>query len=407
MKYVIFLADGMADTPNAGLNNKTPLDVARHPNLDRLARCGYFGLAKTVPDGMPAGSDTANLSVFGYDPQTCYSGRSPLEAVSMGIELEDTDVTYRCNLVTLSDAADIEDAVMMDYSAGEIDSQSASELIEWAQQEIAHLGVRLYPGVSYRNCLLIPNGQTGGNQTPPHDLSLKPVRGKLPTGANSELLRSISEWSYRELKSHPINRWREKYNKPQANCLWFWGEGTKPDMESYSSRFGIDRGAVISAVDLIQGIGKCAGLEVIKVPGATGNYTTDFTAKGQAAIDAFEQGAEFVYIHVEAPDECGHHGQTTEKVWSIEQIDEKVIGPVLRYLEESGEPFAALAMPDHPTPRDIRTHSPEPVPFALYFSDGRLGQSGVESYTEAAAAASGVFEPHAYRLMERMTGKIR
>ena len=405
MKYVIFLADGMADTPNAALHNKTPLETAVHPNLDRLAREGYFGLAKTVPDGMPAGSDTANLSVFGYDPTVCYSGRSPLEAVSMGITLADTDVTYRCNLVTLSDAANIEDAVMMDYSAGEIDSDSARELIEWAQQELAHLGVRLYPGVSYRNCLLVPNVDRGGEQTPPHDLSLKPVRGKLPAGANSELLRRISEWSYRELKNHPINRWRAKYNKPVANCMWFWGEGTKPDMQTYRDKFGIERGAVISAVDLIQGIGKCAGLDVIKVEGATGNYTTDFAAKGKAAIDAFKNGAEFVYIHVEAPDECGHHGQVKEKVWSIEQIDEKVIAPVLEYLDSAGEPYAALAMPDHPTPLDIRTHSPEPVPFALYFSDGRLGASGAECYTEAAAAATGVFEAKAHRLMQIMCSK--
>ncbi|MBQ2865785.1 MAG: cofactor-independent phosphoglycerate mutase [Clostridia bacterium] len=406
MKYVIFLADGMADLPLSELDDHTPLEAANHPALDRLARNGVFGLARTVPDGMPAGSDTANLSVFGYDPTVCYSGRSPLEAVSMGIDLKPTDVTYRCNLVTLSDAENIEDAVMMDYSAGEIDSHSARELIEWVQQELECEGVRLYPGVSYRNCLLIPNGELGGEQTPPHDLSLKPVRGKLPKGANSDVLRRISKWSYSQLKNHPINRWRAKYNKPLANCLWFWGEGVRPDMETYSRKFGIQKGAVISAVDLIQGIGKCAGLDVIKVDGATGNYTTDFAAKGRAAIDAFKNGAEFVYIHIEAPDECGHHGQVTEKVWSIEQIDEKIVAPVLEYLDTAGETYAALAMPDHPTPICIRTHSPEPVPFALYFSDGRCAPSGAESYSEKNAAQTGVFEPCAHRLMEKMTKKI-
>ena len=406
MKYVVFLADGMADTPNAALNNKTPLEAADHPQLDRLAREGIFGLAKTVPDGMPAGSDTANLSVFGYDPTACYSGRSPLEAVSMGIELTDTDVTYRCNLVTLSDGDNIEDAVMLDYSAGEIDSDSARELIEWTQQEMQKFGVRLYPGVSYRNCLLIPNGERGGEQTPPHDLTLKPVRGKLPTGANSELLRAISRWSYSVLKNHPINIERAKNNKPIANCMWFWGEGTRPDMQTYRDKFGIERGAVISAVDLIQGIGKCAGLDVIKVEGATGNYTTDFAAKGRAAIDAFKNGAEFVYIHIEAPDECGHHGQVKEKVWSIEQIDQKVIAPVLEYLDTAGESYAVLAMPDHPTPLDIRTHSPEPVPFALYFSDGRHTPSGAARYTEATAAATGVMEANAHKLMQIMANKI-
>ena len=405
MKYVVFLADGMADLPNKELNNKTPLDIALHPAMDRMARDGYFGLAKTVPDNMPAGSDTANLSVFGYDPAACYTGRSPLEAVSLGIELCDTDVTYRCNLITLSEEENIEDAIMLDYSAGEIDSQSAKELIDCARQEFEKLGIKLYPGVSYRNCLLVPNGETGGDQTPPHDLSGKSIKGKLPKGANSELLRKISEWSYSELKKHPINRWRAKYNKPVANCLWFWGEGVKPSIETYASKFGIEKGAVISAVDLIQGIGKCAGLDIVKVEGATGNYTTDFAAKGRAAIDALRDGAEFVYIHVEAPDECGHHGQYDEKIWSIEQIDQKVIAPVLEYLDSCNEPYAALVMPDHPTPLSIKTHTADPVPFALYFSDGRLGASQAESFTEFNAKQTGVFESRAHRLMHIMTGK--
>lgn len=405
MKYVVFLGDGMADRPCPWLDNKTPLEASCHPALDRMAKNGLFGLAKTVPDGMPAGSDTANLSVFGYDPRVCYTGRSPLEAVSMGIELGSNDVAYRCNLVTLSEADDIENATMLDYSAGEIDSQSAAQLIEEAQQRFGSQTVQLYSGVSYRNCLVLRGAESGGVQIPPHDLTGKPVKNMLPTGANAELLGEISRWAYSELKKHPINLWRAKHNKPMANCLWFWGEGRKPSLDSYKDRFGINRGAVISAVDLIQGIGRCAGLDIIKVPGATGNYTTDFEAKGRAAIDAFKQGADFVYIHVEAPDECGHHGQTDEKVWSIGQIDQKIVAPVLAYLDSCGEDYAALAMPDHPTPLSIKTHTADPVPFALYFSDGRMGASNAPSYTEADAAQTGVFVDQAHTLMHLMTGK--
>lgn len=403
MKYVVFLADGMADKPYDKLDGKTPLEIAKHPNLDRLAKDGYFGLAKTVPDKMPPGSDTANLSVFGYDPEIYYSGRSPLEAASLGIELNPQDVTYRCNTVTLSDADSLEDAVMMDYSAGEIESDLSKQLIETAAKQFGSEALELYNGVYYRHCMVLRNAESGGDQTPPHDITKKPVRDYLPKGINSEKLLEIMKWSYKELKNHPVNIELANNGKKVANCLWFWGEGRKPALTPYREKFGINKGAVISAVDLIQGIGKCAGLEIIKVKGATGNFNTDFSAKAQAAIDAFKNGTEFVYIHMEAPDECGHHCQVKEKIWSIEQIDKLVVGPVMEYLENCGEEFAALAMPDHPTPLEIMTHTADPVPFALYFSDGRLKSSNAAGYTEAYAEKTGVYVPKACNLMEMMT----
>ena len=405
MKYVIFLADGMADRPYDKLGGKTPLEVAKHPNLDKLAYEGYFGLAKTVPDKMPPGSDTANLSVFGYDPEIYYSGRSPLEAASLGIELNPEDVTYRCNTVTLSEADCLEDAVMVDYSAGEIESELSKELIAAAQAKFGSEALELYNGVYYRHCMVLRNSESGGEQTPPHDITNRPVKEYLPKGVNSEKLLEIMKWSYKELKNHPVNIEKVKRGERPANCLWFWGEGRKPALTPYSEKFGIKKGAVISAVDLIQGIGKCAGLEIIRVKGATGNFNTDFSAKAQAAIDAFKNGAEFVYIHMEAPDECGHHCQVKEKVWSIEQIDEKVVAPVMEYLKSCGEDFAALAMPDHPTPLEIMTHTSDPVPFALYFSDGRINASNAETYTESNAEKTGVFIPKACTLMEMMTAK--
>jgi len=403
MKYVVFLGDGMADRPFAGLDNKTPLEVAEHPSMDEIANKGMCGLMKTVPDGMPAGSDTANLSVFGYDPKVYYTGRSPLEAASLGIELAPEDVTYRCNLVTLSRADNIEDATMIDYSAGEIDSESGKKIIEAMQEKFGSESLQLFPGVSYRNCLVLRNAEDGGDQTPPHDITGKPVKECLPKGTNSEKLLEIMKWSYEVLKDHPVNLERAAKGENTANCLWFWGEGRKPALTPYKEKFGINRGAVISAVDLIQGIGKCAGLEVIRVPNTTGTYTTDFAAKGRAAIEAFKSGVEFIYIHMEAPDECGHHRQVKEKIYSIEQIDQKVMKPVLDYLKTCGEDYAVLLCPDHPTPLEIMTHTPDPVPFALYYSDGRVQASNVSRYTEADAESTGVYIDKACTVMEMMT----
>ena len=400
MKSIVFLGDGMADEPFAPLEGHTPLDVANHPNMDYMASHGRFGLARTVPLGMPPGSDTANLSVFGYDPKIYYSGRSPLEAASMGIPLQGEDVTYRCNLVTLSEAASLEDATMVDYSSGEITSAESAELIAFLKPHLEAAGRELYAGISYRHCLVLRSAADGTELTPPHDISGKPIRDHLPGGTNGELLLSLIRRSYELLRDHPVNKARVARGLNPATACWFWGEGRKPALTSFKEKFGVERGAVISAVDLVQGIGVCAGLECIRIPTATGNYHTDFAAKGRAAIEAFRSGCEFVYIHVEAPDECGHHGETKEKIFSIEQIDEKIMGPVLEYLRSTGEPWSALVMPDHPTPLQKLTHTPTPVPFALLRSDDE--RSGDRRYNEAAAAETGLFVDPACQLMEHL-----
>ena len=399
MKFAVILGDGMADWPVEELGGRTPLEAAHHPMMDQLASDGEFGLVKTVPDGMKPGSDTANLSVFGYDPKRYYSGRSPLEAASLGIPLVESDVTYRCNLVTLSDAADIADTTMMDYSAGEISTEEARELILYLDERLASEGVRLYPGFSYRHCLVLNRAETGAELTPPHDFSGKPVEGKLPQGDNAQLLMRWMKEAFLLLKDHPINVSRVAAGKNPANAIWFWGEGRKPALTPFLKKTGL-KGAVISAVDLIQGIGKCAEMEVVKVDGATGTYETNFTGKAAAAIDVLARGADYVYVHIEAADECGHHGQLKEKIYSIEQIDAKVLKPIYDYLESTGEDYVILVLPDHPTPLKIRTHSAEPVPFALYRKGDAAGKP--LRYTENDAKITGVYVDAGHRLVDRM-----
>ncbi len=399
MKLAVILGDGMADWPVDALGGRTPLEAANHPFMDQFARDGAFGLVKTVPDGMSPGSDTANLSVFGYDPKRYYSGRSPLEAASLGIDLADTDVTYRCNLVTLSGEGNIAEATMLDYSAGEISTEEAKTLIQFLEQKLGSEGVRLYPGFSYRHCLVLNEAETGAKLTPPHDISGKPVDGRLPEGTNAALLMRWMETAYALLREHPVNRARVAAGKNPANAIWFWGEGRRPSLTPFYDKTGL-HGAVISAVDLIQGIGRCAGMEVVKVEGATGTYETNFAGKAAAAIDALSRGADYVYVHIEAADECGHHGQVKEKVYSIEQIDAQVIGPVLAYLEGCGEDYTILVLPDHPTPIKTRTHSAEPVPFALYQNGDHAGRS--LRFTESDAKTTGLYEDAGHRLIERM-----
>jgi 2,3-bisphosphoglycerate-independent phosphoglycerate mutase len=399
MKYAVILGDGMADWPVEELGGKTPLEAAKHPAMDKLSQAGTFGLVKTIPDGMKPGSDTANLAVFGYDPRKYYTGRSPLEAMSLGIDLEQSDVAYRCNLVTLSGGNSLAETVMTDYSAGEISTEEAAELIAYLNEQIQDEGVLLYPGFSYRHCLVLMQGETGAELTPPHDFSGQSVEGKLPQGINATLLLRWMERAYQILGNHPINRARVQTGKNPANAIWFWGEGRRPQLSPFVEKTGLN-GAVISAVDLIQGIGKCAGMEVIKVKGATGTFETNFSGKAQAAIDAFSRGIDYVYIHLEAPDECGHHGQLKEKIFSIEQIDEKVLAPVWEYLEDSGEDYRILLLPDHPTPLKIRTHSAELVPFAL-FRKGDNEQKQVR-YCEKDAAQTGVTLDEGFRLIDRM-----
>ena len=399
MKYAVIIGDAKADWAEEALGGKTPLEAPSHPYMDTNAQDGAFGLVKTVPDGMKPGSDTANLSVFGYDPKQYYSGRSPLEAASLGINLVQTDVTYRCNLVTLSGEPNLSDTTMVDYSAGEISTEEARELILFLNERLLSEGVRLYPGFSYRHCLVLNHAETGAELIPPHDFSGKPVSGRLPSGANETLLMHWMTQANALLKDHPINRARVAAGKNPANAIWFWGEGRKPALTPFLEKTGL-KGAVISAVDLIQGIGRCAEMEVVKVEGATGTYETNFAGKAAAAIDVLSRGADYVYVHIEAADECGHHGQAKEKVYSIEQIDSQVIHPIFDYLEHCGEDYAILVLPDHPTPIQTRTHSAEPVPFALYRKGDHAGRN--LRYTESEAKTTGVYEDAGHRLIDRM-----
>lgn len=403
MKYVVILGDGMADYRQPSLDDKTPLMVANKPYTDALAKVSEVGLCLTVPCGMKPGSDVANLSVLGYDPNVCYTGRSPLEAASIGISLKDTDVTARANLVTVSNEENYADKTMIDYSAGEISTEEAKELIEYLAKEINDDVYKLYAGISYRHCLVIDNGKVAGDFTPPHDITGKPVKEYLPKSEQGKKLLSIMEKSYKLLKDHPVNKKRIEQGKNPANSLWFWGEGTKPKLEKFKDRFGIS-GAIISAVDLLKGIGKLADMRVIEVEGATGNYDTNFSGKAQACLDALDSGIDFVYIHMEAPDECGHHGDVKNKIYSIEQIDEKVVKVVVEGLKARGEDFAVLIAPDHPTPISIMTHCSDPVPYLIYKSN-RDYPSSANSYDEEQATNTGNFEQVGYNLMKKLLAK--
>ena len=399
MKYVVILGDGMADYRQPFLDNKTPLMVANKPYMDALAKKSEVGLCRTVPCGMKPGSDVANLSVLGYDPKECYTGRSPLEAASIGIELKDTDVTARANLVTVSNEENYADKTMIDYSAGEISTAEAKELIEYLAKELNDEVYSLYAGISYRHCLVMANGVIAGDCTPPHDITGKPVKEYLPKSEQGKNLLRLMERSHALLKDHPINKKRIENGKNPANSLWFWGEGTKPALQNFEQRFGL-KGGIISAVDLLKGIGKIADMRVIEVEGATGNYDTNFDGKAKACLDALKSGLDYVYIHMEAPDECGHHGDTKNKIYSIEQIDQKVVKTVIEGLEDMGEDFAVLIAPDHPTPLSIMTHCSDPVPYMIYSSKCNLS-NGATSYDEEQAEKTGVSYPSGVQLIKK------
>ena len=399
MKYLVILGDGMADYRQQFLDNKTPLMVADKPYIDSLAKVSELGLVKTVPCGMKPGSDVANLSVLGYDPHDCYTGRSPLEAASIGIDLKDTDVTARANLVTVSDESNYRDKTMIDYSAGEISTEEARELIKYLAEKLNDDKYSLYAGISYRHCLVIDKGSLIGDLTPPHDITGKPVKDHLPKSEEGKKLLSLMEKSYELLKDHPINLKRIKDGKNPANSLWFWGDGTKPNLQSFKDKFGLE-GGIISAVDLLKGIGKLAKMRVIEVEGATGNYDTNFSGKAKACLDNLKDGLDFIYLHMEAPDECGHHGDTKNKIFSIEQIDKLVVEPVIEGLKQMGEDFAVLICPDHPTPLSIMTHCSDPVPYLIYTNKKQV--EGVDSYDEENAQNSGVFVDDGYKLINKL-----
>jgi len=397
VKYLVMLCDGMADEPNEALGNSTPMEKANKPCMDSLAAKAEVGIVKTVAEGLKPGSDVANLSVLGYEPAVYYSGRSPLEAASIGIDLKDTDVTLRCNLVTLSDDEDYENKTILDYCADDISSEEAKILIEYIQEKLGNDKFRFYPGVSYRHCLVWSNGNPHpGVLTPPHDITGKVITDYIPKGEAVDELYDLMKKSYDLLKDHPVNQARIARGKRPANSIWLWGEGTKPLLDNFSEKFGI-KGSMISAVDLLKGIAICAGMNSVDVDGATGYLDTNFDGKCKAAIEEFKNGADLVYVHVEAPDECGHRGEIENKVKAIEMIDEHILGPVVEFLKGYDD-FAVLVCPDHPTPLSIRTHTSTPVPYLIYDSKNEIN-SGVKVFCEKEARETGNYIEKGFTMM--------
>ena len=400
MKYLVLIPDGMADRPVAALDNRTPMEAANKPCMDALAARSTVGLVSNVPDGMVPESDTANMAILSFDPKVYSRGRSPLEAISMGLSMAPDETAYRCNVVTISDDGEYEDKIMLDHSADEITTAEADELIKALE---AHFGTdfrHFYTGVSYRHCILWKDGNDTYDFARPHDIIGRCIRDYLPSEENGggEFRRLMKE-SFEVLNHHPVNEARRARGLKPANSAWLWSPGKKPRLPDFTEKWGIS-GTVISAVDLIKGIGLCAGMKSIDVEGATGNVHTNYDGKAQAAMEAFRNGADLVYVHVEGPDECGHRAETDNKVRAIELIDQKILKPVYEYLQSSSEDFKILVLPDHPTPIELRTHSREPVPFFLY--DSRRDEEGVETYTEATAAKTGLYIPDGFTLLERV-----
>lgn len=398
-KYVVVLCDGMADLPCDELSGKTPMEFAKKPNMDFFAKNGEIGLIKTVADGLSPGSDVANLSVMGYDPKECYTGRSPLEAVSMGIEMNDTDVALRCNLVTLSDDADYADKTMVDYCAGDISTQEAAILIEDVNKALGNEIFAYHAGIQYRHCLIWHNGNAEiGHLTPPHDISDR-VIGEYLNGTDDAMpLIEMMKKSYDILKNHPVNLKRIENGKRPANSIWLWGQGTKPALVAFEEKFG-KKGSIISAVDLLKGIGICAKMNVCEVEGATGYIDTCFEDKTLAGLKELENGQDFIYLHFEAPDECGHRKEAQNKIRAIELIDERVLS-ILRKELDKYDNYKMLILPDHPTPLCTGTHTSDPVPFIMYEKNGKNG-SGADTFTEKSAKDSGRYIDFGPSLMEK------
>lgn len=397
MKYIVVLGDGMADYAIDAIGGKTPLEAAKKPNMDFMAENGEVGMVKTVADGMKPGSDVANLSVMGYDTTKYYTGRSPLEAASIGVPLKDNDITFRCNIVTLSNEENYEDKTMLDYSSGEISTAEAAELIKAVASELDTDVIKFHSGISYRHLTVWEGGSLKVELTPPHDISDKKIKDYLPKGEGADVILDMMKKSEKILKNHPVNQARIAKGKNPATSIWIWGEGSKPMLDSFEGKFGV-KGSVISAVDLIKGIAKCADMKSIDVEGSTGNYDTNFDGKAQAALDTLLNDSDFVYVHLEAPDECGHHGDLEHKIYSIEMIDEKVIGFLRKELDARSIDYKMMVLPDHPTPIAIKTHISDPVPYLIYDSTKTV-QSGV-TYTEKQAETTGVYIEKGYTLMD-------
>lgn len=401
MKYLVLIPDGMADVKIEQLGNKTPMQAANKPTMDALAKKSLVGTVSNVPAGMVPESDTANMAILSFDPKIYSKGRSPLEAMSMGLEMQPDETAYRCNVVTLSEDGDYDDKIILDHSADEITTAEADELIKALESKLGNDSRHFYTGVSYRHCLLWKNSDDKYPFMRPHDILGKQIKEYLPKAENGgaefyDLMRK----SYDILNHHPINEARRARGLKPANSAWLWSPGKKPQLPNFKEKWGLNA-AVISAVDLIKGIGICAGMKSIDVEGATGNVHTNYQGKAEAAIQAFSNGYDYVYIHVEAPDECGHRAETDNKVLSIEKIDALILSPVLSYLEGCGEDYRIMVLPDHPTPIFMRTHTSEPVPFFIY--DSQKDVEGVSSFDEDNATATGYYVADGYRLMELLT----
>ena len=401
MKYFIIVPDGAGDEKIESLGGKTPLETANMPVINGLAAKGEVGMVQTIPEGVAPGSDAANLSVMGYDPAVYLTGRSPLEAASIGIDMSDTDVAFRTNIITLVDPetgkpADettttaYEDLIITDHSSGDITTEEADALIKAIQQELGSEKLRFYTGVSYRHCMIAKEGSTDYQLTPPHDVLGKPAGAHLPKGEglvegaatqDAEFITELMKKSYEILRKHPVNQARKARGLNPANTAWIWGQGKKPSLSSFYDKYKIT-GTAISAVDLIKGIAICAGLDSVDVEGATGTIHTNYDGKAQAAIQEFKNGKDFVYMHLEGPDECSHQGDQPGKIKCMELIDEKIAKPVIDYLRDAGEAFRVLVVPDHRTPLCLRTHSSDPVPFVLYDSTGEQKQDRARAFNE-------------------------
>lgn len=388
MKYVVLLCDGMADYPLEELGGETPMSRSVTPNMDMLAQDSVIGLVKTVADGMKPGSDVANLSVLGYDPAVCYTGRSPLEAGSIGINMMPEDVSFRCNLVTVSDELDFESRTLVDYCADDISTAEAAELVKFLASHFDNDEFKLYSGVSYRHCLIWHNGTLDvGTLTPPHDITGRKVTDYIPNHPNAEKLFNMMKKSYELLKDHPVNKARTERGLRPANCIWLWGEGVRANLENFQKCYGL-KGSMISAVDLLKGIGKFAGMNVVDVKGATGYIDTNFRGKAEAALKELENGQDLVYIHVEAPDECGHRHEIENKIKSIEIIDKEILGTMLPELNKYDD-FKIMILPDHPTPLSLKTHTNDAVPFMIYTKSVKA--DGKSVFTEKTAAETGLY----------------
>jgi len=392
MKYAVLVGDGMADRPMQELDNKTPLEVAKIPNMDFIAKHGRVGLAYTVPEGFPPASDVANLSVIGYDPVKYYAGRGPLEAANMGIKLGENDIAFRCNFVTVLDDA------MIDYSAGHIKTKEADFLINDLNKKLSSEKIKFYTGISYRHLMVIEAGTENGGDfsakcTPPHDIVGKKIKKFLPKGEGEEVLNKLMQDSIDILAKSDINKIRIDLKENPANMIWLWGQGKNVKLPLFKERYGLD-GGVISAVNLIKGIGRIIGLDVIDVPGATGYYDTNYSGKAEYALNCLKE-KDFVFVHVEAPDEAGHNGDTRMKISSIESFDKLVVGPILNEAKKGN--FRILVMPDHPTPISLKTHSSEAVLFAMYGTGIEAGSIG--KFSEEAASVSKFIFKNASEIM--------